>query len=284
MKDQTINLDAPIGALKTQLSKLLLSVDRIGWATGCTSGRFDVRRTGRMLAGSERVFRQRTETPAVKTSVSIIIDMSGSMASRSTDTVNESRIGVATQCAYAIATAVERSNCEVEVVCFGGGSYDVAAGSARGMYEMDGLTKGKDSGKETFREAKLYNIKKFDQKAALRRRYFERLHRFCNHSTPDYHAVRSVAELVAQRTTDRKLVIVLTDGFGDDGKMKQFVSVSERLYTVPVLGIGIQTYEGAMRANYDKFAVVQNLQELSEIAIRALIAQIEAKPSRAAAH
>jgi cobalamin biosynthesis protein CobT len=225
------------------------------------------------------VFKQRTETPATKTCVSIIVDLSGSMSPGS-EGLDNSRIAVAAQCAYAIATAVERSNCEVEVVGFGGGSYKATAGSSRGMQGMDG-SEGKSTGASQFREATLYNIKRFDQKAAHRKGIFERLHRFCCHSTPDYHSVRSVTELVAQRTADRKLVLVLTDGVGDYENMLEFTSASERLYSVPVLGIGIQTYPGDMRKSYNKFACVNSLQELSEVAIRSLMAQIE---RRAAAH
>lgn len=269
--EDLINIDSPIGALKTQLSKLLLSVDRIGWLTGSTTGRFDVKRTSRMLAGSERVFKARTETPATTTSVSIIIDLSGSMASAEDGT---KRIDVASQCAYAIATAVERSNCDVEVVGFGGGNNPITALSPKAMAGMNGAA-GSGSSGERYGEAQLFEIKPFNVKTATRRRVFQLLRRATNFCTPDYHSVRTVTEGLAQRTEQRKVVLVLTDGLGDCDKMLEFTRFSSRVYKVPVLGIGIHTSPYQMKQAYNKYVTVNSLKDLSEVAIRSLIAQIE---------
>lgn len=277
-----INIDAPIGALKTQLSKLLLSVDRVGWLTGSTTGRFDVRRTSRMLAGSERVFKARTEVAATTTAVSIIVDLSSSMrdGSNRSDpdfTVSQTRIGVAAQCAYAIATAVERSNCDVEVVGFGGNQYKASAGSSRGMNDMTGQTEAANSG-ASYGEAKLFEIKPFGTKVGLRRRAFELLYNAANWATPDYHSVRTVTEGMTQHASHRKVVLVLTDGLGDYDQMKAFTTFSSNVYKLPVLGIGIQTDPRKMAWAYDRFVCVSSLKELSEVAIKSLIKQIEGQP------
>lgn len=269
--EDLINIDAPIGALKTQLSKLLLSVDRIGWLTGSTTGRFDVRRTSRMMAGSERVFKARTETPATTTAVSIIIDLSYSMANCDSGV---RRIDVASQCAYAIATAVERSNCDIEVIGFGGEDTPIGAMSPKAMAGMDGVS-GSGSGGERYKQAELFDIKPFNAKAATCRRSFQLLRHMTNFYTPDYHSVRTVTEGLVQRTEQRKIVIVLTDGLGDSDKMLEFTKFSSRVYKVPVLGIGILTSPYQMRCAYDKFVTVDSLKELSEVAIRSLISQIE---------
>lgn len=279
-----INVDSPVGALKTQLAKLLLSVDRVGWLTGSTTGRFDVRRTSRMMAGSERVFKSRTETPATTTAVSIVIDLSSSMTDGAISKnygdpleVNGSRIGVASQCAYAIATAVERSNCEVEVVGFGGYRNKTNSGNPKGMRDMSGEGESGIGG-ETYQKAMLFNIKPFGVKTSLRRRAFELLYHACNWCTPDYHAVRTVTEQMTQHVSHRKVVIVLTDGLGDYAQMREFTEFSSRVYKLPVLGIGIQTSSRSMVSAYDKFVCVSNLKELSEVAIKSLIKQIEGQP------
>ncbi len=273
-----INIDAPVGALKTQLSKLLLSVDRVGWLTGSTTGRFDVRRTSRMLAGSERVFKARTEVAATTTAVSIIVDLSSSMRDGLRgENFDQTRIGVAAQCAYAIATAVERSNCDVEVVGFGGYRSKVSAGSSRGMNDMTGKTEAANSG-SPYGEAQLFEIKPFGTKVGLRRRAFELLYYAANWCTPDYHSVRTVTEGMTQHASHRKVVLVLTDGLGDSMQMKEFTTFSSKVYKIPVLGIGIQTAPNMMRMAYDKFVCVSSLKELSEVAIKSLIQQIEGQP------
>lgn len=283
-----INVDAPIGALKTQLSKLLLSVDRVGWLNGATSGRFDVRRTSRMLAGSERVFKHRTETPATTTAVSIIIDLSASMTHiprsganwweernpKESDMTSGSRIALASQCAYAIAQAVERSNCEVEVVGFGSFSH-AANMSSGGLRETDGNTKARVGDSDGYATARMFTIKAYNQKAATRKGFFEVLHKAARFGTPDYHAIRTITQDIIQRSEHRKLVMVLTDGMGEPDKVKKFVKFSAKHYKTPVLGIGIQTEPDEMSMAYEQYACVSNINDLSETAISSLIEQIK---------
>lgn len=288
----TINIDQPVGALKTQLYKLLLSVDRVGWSSGNTSGRFDVRRTSRMLAGSERVFKQRTETPATTTAVSIIIDISGSMSDHdrfvdpeeykqalkriSEGDFSDTRIGVATQCAYAIATAVERSNCEVEVVGFGSRGSMPLTLNGHDMRDMYGkLESRKVTGDSRYAMTKLFNIKSWTQKTSARADVFRRLYEACKFGTADYQAVRSVTERLSQHKADRKIVIVLTDGAGDYDILRKFCDMSEQLYNIPVLAVGIQTDARTMNATYKRFVTVSSLKELTEVAIKQLIDQIK---------
>lgn len=284
-----INIDHPVGALKTQLGKLLLSVDRVGWETGATTGRFDNRRTSRMLAGSERVFKSRVEVEAVTTAVSIIIDMSSSMHSAGQrmpayrmgqrivdddpDSHNNTRIGVASQCAYAIATAVERSNCQVEVNGFkSGGNMFIAKGE--GMTGLGGQTVA-CKGTRGSEGADVINIKSFSQRTPARRKAFEYLYHAVSGGTPDYHGVRTVVEDMSRRTEHRKIVIVVTDGLGDFQAMKQLCEQSEKLFGVTIIALGVQTERDYMEMAYTRFACVQNVKELTDVAIRELINQIK---------
>lgn len=280
----TITLDNPIGALKTQLSKLLLSVDRVGWNSGNTNGRFDVRRASRLLAGSERVFKQRTETPAVTTAVSIIVDISGSMACydsynpecTSENMVDFSRVGVASQCAWAIGTAVERSNCEVEIVGFSSSSSDAVSINDKTLKDMTGEVNTKMvSGDTMYNITKLFDFKRFNHKMANRRVAFERMYDALQGGTADYQAVRTIVEQLSQRPEHRKIAIVLTDGCGDMAILRKFCDMSEKLYDIPVLAVGIQTSQREMAASYKRFVLVDSLQELTEKAIKQLIDQIK---------
>lgn len=287
-----INLEAPIGALKTQLSKLLLSVDRVGWLLGTTSGRFDVRRTSRMLAGSERVFKSRTEQPAVTTAVSIVVDLSTSMKWGEKDSeyvkvpgsneakrigLEETRINVAAQAAFAIAAAVERSNCEVEVNGFRSHIYDQnGIPSTKGMKTQDGEVIGsKRYDFDQYATGELVSIKSFSQRVAARKGVFERMQYLVYGSTPDYHTVRTAVENMTKRDEHRKIVIVITDGEGDPYKMKNFCKFAEKTYHVPVLALGIMSNDETMSKAYNNFATVKKLSDLGETAIKSLIAQVE---------
>jgi cobalamin biosynthesis protein CobT len=276
-----ITLDKPVGALKTQLSKLLLSVDRVGWNTGATAGRFDVRRTSRLLAGSERVFKERFEVEAVTTAVSIIIDLSGSMTTtesygRQDKWVDGTRIGVASQCAYAIASAVERSNCNVEVTGFREcmNSDSMFIGKSDGMAGVGGTTQT-FKGSKGCRMSDVVNVKAFDQRVGPRRKAFELLYHAISGGTPDYHGVRTVVEDMSRRPEQRKVVIVVTDGVGEGQAMKQLCQQSEKLFGVTVLGLGVQTSQWEMQGSYTKFACVNDINELTDVAIRQLIDQIK---------
>lgn len=273
-----INVDVPIGGLKQQLSKLLLSVDRVGWQTGSTSGRFDVRRMTRLLTGSERVFKSRVETDAVTTAVTIVIDLSSSM--------HGERAEAASQTAWALADAIERVGCMVQVLGFSAG-YGHSVVSPKYMRDMAGLpgTSSRATGVESVRNlagvAKVF--KDFSHKLRDRKVLFQHLNRLVCGNTPDYHVIRTAVQQLSMVPADRKLCIVITDGFGDVENMSKLRELSEKLWKVPVVGIGIQTDARSMAVSYKYFACIQSVQELAQGALRAVIAQLDGKKKGAEA-
>ena len=252
------------GALKTQLSRLLLSVDRIGWDNGATSGRFDVRRTSRMMAGSERVFKKRWESEAINSRVTILVDMSTSM-----DWVQAGGkpIDLCSDVAYALADVCERVGCAVEVVGFKSG----CGHSAHEVRDMEGISR--KAGSFAYEAADLVEYKKFGQrvKDAAKGLYMMRHH--ANGGTPDAHALRTCVETMGITNEHRRLVLVLTDGFGSPDKVRAICDVAPKR-GVTVLGIGILTDPEAMSIAYPVNACASSLQELSTVAIRSLIKQV----------
>ena len=290
------NLDVPIGALKTQLSKLLMSFDRIGWKRNCSSGRLDMRRINRLMTGAERVFKMRTEDKAVKTVVSIVVDLSSSMDGygggltykemRLTheekqailyERCQDGRSRAAARCAWALATAIERVDCDVEVMGFrtSRGNYFV--------YGMESLDAGEsigtayESNRGGYSQGKCVMFKTFNEKATHVRENFEYLHVCVNGSTPDYHVVRTAAENLSSHTAQRRIVISITDGCGDMKLMKKFCAYAEEHMDTMVLAIGIQTHPGMMKKAYNRFACVKDVEDLGKGAIKALIDQIKAR-------
>jgi hypothetical protein len=275
------DIDAPIGALKTQLSKLLLSVDRIGWKTGTTSGRFDVRRTSRMLAGSECVFKSRTESQAVTTAVAIVGDFSGSMSGESAHCLAKAM--------WAISTAIERVGCDVIVTGLGSDSdADMRSGAlGRGKYSYgwggDGKQSKSTTGGEHYSQGSVATVKDWHQSCGARREVFEAIPSMVGGGTPDYHVTRTVAEQLLLHPAQRKLVLCVTDGCGEGYRMGAWARDFEKRHGVPILGIGIKTGVESMKVSYPRFAIIQDAAELSTTAIRSLIKQIEAGPALLAA-
>jgi len=270
-----INVDAPVGGLKQQLSKLLLSVDRVGWQTGATSGRFDVRRIPRMLTGSERVFKSRVETDAVTTAVTIVIDLSSSMGG--------DRIIAASQTAWCIADAIERVGCMVQVLGFSSG-YGHTMVKPKYMRGLDGLP-GAGSRATGIADLKYSGIAKvlkdFTHKLKDRKVLFQYMGRLVEGSTPDYHVIRTAVQQLSMVPADRKLCIVITDGFGDTENMAKMKDLSEKLWQVPVVGIGIQTDPRTMGLVYKYFACIESVQDLAQGALRAVIAQLDGRGRKA---
>ena len=68
-----------LGATRANILRLLRSVDLVGWSTHEESGKVDRKAFTRFACGSTAVFSKRQHVDAVKSSVSILIDCSGSM-------------------------------------------------------------------------------------------------------------------------------------------------------------------------------------------------------------
>jgi hypothetical protein len=267
-----IDLDFPVGGLKQTLSKLLLSVDRVGWQTGATSGRFDVRRTSRMLAGSERAFKARTEDAAVTTAVTIVVDLSSSMAGE--------RAQRAAQTAWALADAIERVGCMVQVLGFTSGY------SSEGSYvapkymrnSMGQIEAPKGSGVErSYSLGCAQVLKGFEHKLRDRRAIFQYMEMLVTGTTPDYHVIRTAVQHLSMVPTDRRLCIVITDGYGDTGLMHAMKDVTEKLWKTPIVGIGIQTDKHGMSYCYKQFACINEVAELAQGALRTVIDQLGGK-------
>ena len=251
------------GALKTQLSRLLLSVDRIGWDSGATSGRFDVRRTSRMMAGSERVFKKRWETEAISSRVTILVDMSGSMEWSYT----QSPIGLCSDVAYALAETCERVGCAVEVVGF----KDAYCDTTQRVRDLSG--KLQKSGSSYSDHSSLTEYKRFDQRVRDAKKSLYSIRNDADGCTPDAHALRTCVETMGISNENRRLVLVLTDGFGSPSKVRDICNVAPKR-GVTVIGVGILTDPRQMAEAYPVSACASSLTDLSTVAIRSLIKQL----------
>lgn len=86
-------------------------------------------------------------------------------------------------------------------------------------------------------------------------------------STNDILAINYAAQVLAQRREKRKILMVLTDGDGDQGheKTKQLTERIDKL-GITCIGIGINCPN--VRRAYSQHVVVKDLKELSEVSLR----------------
>ena len=255
-------------ALKSQLYRMLKAPEMCGWDAGALGGRFDGRRAPRMLAGSEQVFKRRWLSDGIDTAVSIVVDLSSSMSGDA--------IRSAVELAWTVAEACEAARADVEVLGFADNNMDVQSG---GGYRLDGNFNwgfGMSS-------AKLIVAKQFREKCASVAHQISALKRCVGGSTPDYSAVKGVVEQLSEMKHQRKVVIVITDGFGesDGGEylMKKLTRASFDLYGVDVIGFGIRTRAEQFERAYAIGCPV-SLDELHRAALKGVVQQLEKRDSR----
>lgn len=253
-------------ALKAQLYRILCAPERCGWDGGAMGGRFDGKRTSRMLAGSEQVFKRRWLSEGVDTAVSVVIDMSGSMGGH--------RMSTAVDLAWAVASACEASRTECEVVGFANASsrYNQSNGSG---YDLRGNYVNAEEGGQTC----LVVAKRFADRCESVAHLFDYMKRLPAGGTPDYEGVKTVCEQLSSAPQKRKVVVVITDGFGDVDDMYKLTDAAYRLYGVDVIGFGVGTYAKDFARAYAVGCPV-SAESLHKTSLKTVIKQLEARDTR----
>jgi len=252
-------------ALKAQLFRILNAPERCGWDGGAMGGRFDGKRAPRMLAGSEQVFKRRWFADGIDTAVSVVIDLSASMKGSS--------INSAVDLGWAVATACEASGADVEVVGFQNARYGMGGGTntdLAGVYHSTMM----DSGNCT-----LVVAKRFADKCANVPHHFDLMKRLPNYGTPDYQGVKTACEQLSAMPHQRKVVVVITDGFGEINSMQQLTSAAYKLYGVDVVGFGIYTNAWQFSQAYAVGCPV-TLDDMHKSSLKTVIKQLEQRDTR----
>lgn len=260
---------AVLPALKSRLYQILKAPERCGWDSGSVSGRFDGRRAPRMLSGSESVFKRRWVSEGINTSVSVLVDLSGSM--------NGWNAKSAAHLAWTIAQAAETAGAECEVVGFRSPStHDfVQHSGGRDMFGHLGL-----SDRDVSRAGVLVVAKRFEDRTANVPHHFVKMGVIASGGTPDYTCLRAVVQQLSQRKSGRRLVIVVTDGFGEAEKVRMLTQCSKAMFDVEVIAFGIGTSDAMLSHAYEFGAAVRHAGDLHSIALRKVIEQLKAGDTR----
>ena len=257
-------------ALKAQLYRILRAPERCGWDGGALGGRFDGKRTSRMMAGSECVFKRRWVSEGINTAVSVVIDMSGSMKGEP--------IKQSVDLGWTIAEAAESAGCEVEVIGF----TSKYASYASGGENLSGEWVAPDGRSHLYScPATLVVAKRWQDKCANSAQYFSIMKRAADGGTPDYSAIRTVAEQLSNHRAQRKLVIVITDGCGEIGSMAELTKSAYDLYGVDVIGFGIGISERHFKQAYALGSVVNDyLGDLHKTCLKSVADQLAQRDFR----
>lgn len=233
-----------LGATRTNLQRLLRSIDRVGWSTNEESGRLNRKALVKFATGSANIFSRRAYVEAEATAVSVLIDCSGSM--KDEDRLTKSRrIDVAQQVAIHLSKIFQQSRVPFAVTGF-------RASFGCHATLRDG----------TSTETPLFiPFKKWKQSLHQASATLGAINQAARGGTPDYSAIYNALVDLSQRGEHRKILFILTDaqGYFPD-HMKQLQQVADRL-GITIVAIGIHS-----RDVVECFVNAAEVDDLSQLA------------------
>ena len=210
------NEPAGLGATRSNLARLLRSMDFVGWSTHEESGRLDRKALTRYASRSTAIFSRREYKEAEKSAVSVLIDCSGSME-------NE-RIIIAEQIAIHLSRIFNRSRVPFAVTGF---HID------RSNYEVLNNEEVRTS-TPTF-----IQFKRWDEPLARCHAKLGSIRKAACGGTPDYASIYNTIDDISKRNEQRKIVFLLTDADGyNTNHMKHLQKFADSV-NVTIIAIGI---------------------------------------------
>lgn len=251
-----------VNTMKARLRRALMSKETRDWDFGREFGKLDTKRLVAGFQGSGGVFKQRKDRVEANTSVMLLVDLSGSMSGDKVITARDSVI--------AFAECLEGTQIKYEINGFDNGSRYLLKGSTLG----EGIRKAEE-GKTKFHRVEPLNIfqyKKFNDPLRVSKGAISAIGDMANGNNSDTDAVLWCLQRLSEQPTERKVLIVLSDGspynytinvdYNDLVKpLTDTVKSAMKEYGVECVGIGIQ--DDTVKQIYPKNVVIQNVQELS---------------------
>jgi cobalamin biosynthesis protein CobT len=217
--------DQPVGlgATRANITRLLRSVDLVGWSSHEESGRVDRKAFTRFATGSTAVFSKRQHVEATKSAVSILVDCSGSM--------NEyGRIQTAQAIVIQLSRILDKSDVSFNVTGFYGRSAETAL-RATGATPLNDVA--------LVEQAVFVPFKTWKENLARASSKLGSLNQWAQKSTPDYSALSISIEELSRREEDRKILFLITDADGyNKAHIKHLQDLADKL-NVKIIAIGI---------------------------------------------
>lgn len=254
------NASGQINVMRRKLERAVQSTQRCDWDVGRIEGRLDTKRLPNAYNWHPNVYKRRVEAPALDTAISILVDQSGSMCGRRTET--------ATQVSVALFECFQKIGVPFEILGWNN-------------YEDFTDPKGKKAFHDAYRKHRsrhaqdwariapihLYVYKSFTDKPQLAREVLATMPYNCSGFNSDGEAVAMAYERLKRRKEKRKIFMVLSDGQpacdGDGGLQKQYLrNVVARIENdgTDLIGIGIQS--SAVKQFYPTWVVCNSIEDL----------------------
>lgn len=253
--------------IQADLQRAFISENKSYWQGSQYSGKINSSSLSRLFVGDVRVFRKKVEHKTQDYDVSIVIDCSGSMNSRS---AGISRMESAMMAAYAIGAALDAIGVNYELIGFTSKDVDLGETTVRAAEAK--------TGKRYSRTGALYMpiFKSFDEQWSPE--IWRRLALFTIDSrymseNADGECVMIAAKRLMTQPSSGKAMIVLSDGqpscYGAHGadtraQANHLRNVVKDIADagIKIFGIGIQSE--AVRHFYPQHAVLTDIRKLPE--------------------
>lgn len=249
-----------IGVMQKQLERAMAAQARKTWNPGQVRGRIAPGSLFKTAVGDDRVFRQRFETRAKNTAVSLVVDCSGSMGG--------GRIELAGVAAYALSTVLERLKVNHEVIGF------TTTDSREMVTLMNDDAKSHDTTIYSMNWGRIEPLYmpvfkpfggKLDTQARSRIAHLTERPDWLSQNV-DGESVQIAGSRLMRQKAERHVMIVLSDGEpccrAGKGLGPHLRKVVKTLTTakVEVIGVGIQTT--SVKSYYPKNVVINDAAEL----------------------
>jgi cobalamin biosynthesis protein CobT len=253
---------AETAPLKAKLERALKADEQIHWKQEQERGGLDRRSLAKLATspGYRTPFRTRRVTPGRNAAVSLLIDRSGSMAGK--------KIELARLCAAALCDALVQLDFDCEVLGYSSiedvgmrAFYEERLASGMPMQRYNRFVERLD-----FQVYKRFGSNDLSGLAAIE----------CGHENPDGEALAWAARRLADQRAERRILLVLSDGYpatGDGNPAVLRTDLRLRVEAIERAGIeliGVGILDDAVEAFYRSSVVVGRLHELPATALKVL--------------
>ena len=251
-EEQKSEMVGKVNTMRRKLERAITAKMERNWDFGRTEGNLDSRRLTAAYNGAPNVYKGREESDDFDTSITILIDLSGSMNGRPAE--------LAGKVAIALSECLERTPVEYEVLGFNNTS---------GFVPGDPYESGNREGRwSRVDPLDMYVFKEFDERLFDARGPMGRIAWCVGGCNSDGEALLQAWSRLRTRPSKRKIFITLSDGypavgchFGQDnldGHLRDVVEMISK--HADAVGIGIMS--DAVQQFYPRWQVINDLEEL----------------------
>lgn len=269
------DIKAMIGPMQKDIERMMASRSLVMNTPGFRSGRLHGAALHKLSANDDRVFRRRFENKSKQTAVSLVIDNSGSMGGE--------KLTTAMQVAYALSQTLERVKIAHEVLGFttgAPGAKDAPYSETVKIYDEIKAEESRIGGCFSRFDTVIMPIyKSFDERCTpeVRQRFASKasFQRDLGGNN-DAESVEIAVKRLMKRREDRKVAIVLSDGYPAVGcnhsvkhhqhsHLHRVIANAEKNH-IDLIGIGIM--DDSVKSYYPKHVVINNVAELPTLVMR----------------